>query len=145
MQKTQKTITKQSVLVLLGQIFVAFLILLFFSLYVFALQEHYDTIIKSYAGYKRAFFFTLLILASGIAYDCAKKVLFLKQSSFINFFKHLAESVVAIVIFLILCLLTAYTLDAGYIFAGQLVFIGLMGWELVVISSIAKTIDDATK
>lgn len=127
--------------IFLVQLAVAFFILLLFSAYVWGVQLKYDT---TKVGYERAFFYSLLVFGAGFSYDCAKKILFLDQPTFIPFAKKFGESAFDIFVIVVFCLGTAFLLNIGYTVAGQILYIGALGWVWFAIKSITGAIEVST-
>ncbi|AVG16857.1 hypothetical protein CFN79_13910 [Chromobacterium vaccinii] len=128
--------------IFLLQLAVAFFILLLFSAYVWGVQLKYDA---TKVGYERAFFYALLVFGAGVSYDCAKKILFLEQPTFIPFAKKFGESVFDICVIILFCAGTAFLLNIGYTVAGQFLYIAALGWVWFAIKSITGAIDVGSK
>lgn len=124
------------------QLIVAILILLIFSAYVWLVQIKYD---ETEVGYKRALFYSLLIFGAGFSYDCAKRIIFLPQSQFISFIKHLGEAFLHLFFVLALSTVSAILLKIGHTFPGQLSFLIAVGWLWFLISSSTLAIEVASE
>lgn len=132
---------KPSLMLYLAQTTTSALILLIFSTYVWILQLNYD---ESTEGYKRALFFALMIFGGGFSYDCAKKILFLKQNVFIKFSKSLLESFVQLLAITLLGLASITFTNMSHIIIGQALYIATLSWTLLALNSLAKAIKTAS-
>ncbi len=142
MRAPKKTKNKFLFPVFLIQLAIAFAILFIFSTYVWGIQLKYDA---TKVGYERAFFYTLIVFGAGFSYDSAKKILFLEQGIFIPFAKSFGHSAFDIFIIIVLCAGTAFFLNIDYIIAGQLLYIGALGWVWFLVNSISEAIEVASK
>jgi len=138
--KTQRK-NKFSFWILLGKLTVSLFIFIFFSIYVWGIQLKYETL---KVGWERAFFYSLLIFGASFSYDCAKKILFLDQSTFIPFVKKFGESAFDLIIFILFGIGSAFFISIDYTVAGQLCYIAAIAWELFLINSISKAIETVT-
>jgi hypothetical protein len=123
------------------QIATSALVLFIFSLYVWLLQLNYD---KSITGYKKALFFSLIIFGAGFSYDCAKRILFLKQEIFRKFGENLLESIVQILAISLLGAASITFTSMGFVIAGQALYVATLGWTLLVVNSLVKAIETAS-
>jgi len=133
---------KISFTVFAAQLIVAIAILLFFSAYVWLVQIKYD---GAKVGYERALFYSFLIFGAGFSYDCAKRILFLPQPQFLSFIKHLGEALLHLLFILALGAASAYLLNIGYTFAGQLSYLMALGWLWFLISSSSLALEVASR
>lgn len=132
---------KRSLPTFLFQVIVATCFLAAFSIYVLAVQFKYDDAAR---GFGKALYFALVIFGGGLSYDCAKTILFMQQSSFLRFVCHLGESVAHLIFVIALCLISAYSFNQHWTYAGQIAYLLALLWLYFVIDSSSKAIEVVT-
>jgi hypothetical protein len=133
---------KVSIRILFVQFLVAASVFLIFSVYVWFLQLKYD---GAKVGYERALFYALLVFGAGFSYDSAKRVMFMPQSQFKEFWKHLREALAHMVFIICLVSASAFLFNVGYTLPGQLAYLFALGWLWFLLSSSTSALEIAAK